>query len=669
MKNILDKESSPYLLQHANNPVHWQPWNDDSLQLAMTRNKLLIVSIGYSACHWCHVMEHESFENVDVATVMNANFINIKIDREERPDIDNVYMKAVQIMTGSGGWPLNVVCLPDGRPIWGGTYFRKNEWTNTLEQLTEMYHNEPEKIISYAEKLHNGIKNISIITKDNGADEQSFNDFSLENLVQKWSKSFDLDFGGLTRAPKFMMPNNYNFLLHYAQYSKNEQLQSFVDLTLTKMAYGGIFDTVGGGFSRYSVDLKWHIPHFEKMLYDNAQLISLYSNAYKNSQNPLYKTIIEKSIAFIQNDLNNLEGGFYCALDADSLNANNVLEEGAFYVWTKTELQTLFGNDFDLFSIIFNVNEFGFWENGHYVLIQNKPLTNIAIEQNIPLTSLIDKKKTWEKILFDERLKRPQPRLDSKCLCGWNAMTIVGLIDAYQALGDEEYLNLAIKNAHFIVNKMWSPEGFLYRNYTNGKVSIAGFLEDYAHTIAAFISLYQATFDTKWLLKAKQLTDYCLDNFYDQSSGFFTFTNNKTEVLLAAQYETEDNVIPASNSVICHNLIYLGIAFENPHYTDVAQKMLQHILPTIDYPSAFSNWLSAYLKTTSAQIEVAIIGENALTESKILAETYHPNSMIFGDNQKSTIPFLKHKFVENKTLFYTCQNKTCGLASEKFTLI
>lgn len=669
MRNILDQETSPYLLQHANNPVHWQPWNDNSLQLATTRNKLLIVSIGYSACHWCHVMEHESFENIDVATVMNADFINIKIDREERPDIDSVYMKAVQIMTGSGGWPLNVVCLPDGRPIWGGTYFRKNEWTNTLKQLAEMYENEPEKIITYAEKLHNGIKNISIISKDHDADEQVFNDSSLEILVQKWSKSFDLDFGGLARAPKFMMPNNYNFLLHYAQYSKNEKLQNFVDLTLTRMAYGGIFDTVGGGFSRYSVDLKWHIPHFEKMLYDNAQLISLYSNAYKNSRNPLYKTIIEKSIAFIQNDLNNLDGGFYSALDADSLNANNVLEEGVFYVWTTSELQTLIGNNFDLFSIVFNVNEFGLWENGHYVLIQNKPLKEIAIEQNIPLATLVEKKKTWEKILYNERQKRPKPRLDNKCLCAWNAMTIVALIDAYQALENQKYLDLAIKNAHFIANKMWSPEGFLYRNYTNGKASITGFLEDYAHTIAAFISLYQATFDAKWLLQAKQLTDYCLDNFYDQSSGFFAFTNNKSEPLLAAQFETEDNVITASNSVMCHNLIYLGIAFENPHYTDVAHKMLKHILPTIDYPSAFSNWLSAYLKTTSSQIEIAIIGENAFTESKILTNTYTPNFMIFGDHQNSNIPFLKHKFVENKTLFYTCKNKTCGLATEKFTLI
>lgn len=273
--NELHLETSPYLLQHANNPVHWKAWNALSLAEAKEKNQLIIISIGYSACHWCHVMEHESFENEAVASVMNAHFVNIKVDREERPDIDAVYMKAVQIMTGHGGWPLNIVALPDGRPVWGGTYFRKEEWTETLDQLQKMYLSAPEKMIDYAEKLHQGIEAISIIQK--GHNENSNQKEILDHLISKWKKSFDLEFGGMARAPKFMMPNNYQFLLRYAYQNQDAELLSFVNLTLTKMAFGGIFDTIDGGFSRYSVDIKWHVPHFEKMLYDNGQLISLYS--------------------------------------------------------------------------------------------------------------------------------------------------------------------------------------------------------------------------------------------------------------------------------------------------------------------------------------------------------------------------------------------------------
>lgn len=277
--NELHLETSPYLLQHANNPVFWKAWNSTSLAEAKEKNQLIIISIGYSACHWCHVMEHESFENEAVAAVMNAHFVNIKVDREERPDVDAVYMKAVQIMTGHGGWPLNIVALPDGRPVWGGTYFRKDEWTDTLEQLQKMYRLAPEKMVDYAEKLHQGIEAISIIQNDGS--ENSNQKLLLENLVTKWKKSFDWEFGGMARAPKFMMPNNYQFLLRYAHQNQDAELLEFVNLTLTKMGGGGIFDTVDGGFSRYSVDLKWHVPHFEKMLYDNGQLISLYSDAYK----------------------------------------------------------------------------------------------------------------------------------------------------------------------------------------------------------------------------------------------------------------------------------------------------------------------------------------------------------------------------------------------------
>lgn len=390
--NELHLETSPYLLQHAENPVHWKAWNESVLATAAEKNTLIIISIGYSACHWCHVMEHESFENDQVASVMNNNFINIKVDREERPDVDAVYMKAVQIMTNRGGWPLNVVALPDGRPVWGGTYFTKEEWISTLNQLKDLYVKHPEKMIDYAIKLHLGIESLNAIEiKNSKADF----DFSLiENLVSKWSKSFDLEFGGMARAPKFMMPNNYQFLLRFAYQNKDEKLLDFVNLTLTKMAYGGLFDTVDGGFSRYAVDWKWHVPHFEKMLYDNGQMVSLYAEAYKLTKNPLYKKVIEKTLNFVNRSLKNPENGFYSALDADSLNEKQHLEEGAFYVWKKAELQDLLQDDFELFSQVFNINEFGFWEHDNYVLIQNESLEHISKQNHLGLDDLISKKKT-----------------------------------------------------------------------------------------------------------------------------------------------------------------------------------------------------------------------------------------------------------------------------------
>ena len=315
--NELHLETSPYLLQHATNPVHWKPWTNKTLETAKGQNKLIIISIGYSACHWCHVMEHETFENQNAAKLMNKNYISIKIDREERPDIDAVYMKAVQLMTGQGGWPMNVICLPDGRPVWGGTYFRTPDWINYLEQIQELFVQQPNKLLDYANQLTQGLQATAIVA--NNEPISSFDDITLKNLIQKWQNSFDTEFGGMARAPKFMMPTNYQFLLRYAYQNSDEKLLDFVNLTLTKMAYGGLFDTVGGGFSRYSVDTKWHVPHFEKMLYDNAQLVSLYSNAYKLTKNELYKIVVQKTLLFVEKEFLSPENGFYSALDADSL--------------------------------------------------------------------------------------------------------------------------------------------------------------------------------------------------------------------------------------------------------------------------------------------------------------------------------------------------------------
>lgn len=662
--NELHLETSPYLLQHANNPVHWKAWNAKSLESAKEQNKLIIVSVGYSACHWCHVMEHESFEDDEVAATMNAHFISIKIDREERPDIDAVYMKAVQIMTSRGGWPMNVVTLPDGRPIWGGTYFRKNEWINSLEKLQEIYTQNPETIFEYAQKLDDGLQALSIISKNDS--ETDFNFEILEKLLEKWERSFDWDFGGMARAPKFMMPVNYEFLLRYAYQTKNQNLLDFVNLTLTKMAYGGLFDTIDGGFSRYSVDMKWHVPHFEKMLYDNGQLVSLYANAYKLTKNKLYKEVIEKTLQFVEKEWLTKEGSFYSALDADSLNNENHLEEGAFYVWTKQELQNLLQEDFGLFSEVFNINEFGFWEHQNYVLIQNQSLEEIAFKQNVDLEMVEQKKKNWEELLYSEREKRSKPRLDDKCLTSWNAIMLKGFVEAYKAIGTQHYLDIALQNADFIVKKVWTSEGNLLHSYKDGKATINGFLEDYSHVIQAFISLYEVTFDEKWLENAKQLADYAFDNFYDEKAEFFSFTSHQDEALITNHFEVEDNVIAASNSVMADALFRLSIYFGNGYYEKICQQMVQNIVPTVDYPSAFSNWLNVLLHFSEENKELAICGSNALDYLERINRNYLPNIIVAGSSKDSKLPFLESRFSDKETLLYVCQNKSCQRPSVDF---
>lgn len=667
MLNELAQENSPYLLQHAQNPVHWKAWSTKTLALAKQEEKLMLVSIGYSACHWCHVMEHESFENQEVAAVMNPLFINIKVDREERPDVDAIYMKAVQLMTGRGGWPLHVVCLPDGRPVWGGTYFRKEEWINTLSNLYEIYKSQPEKMFEYADKLQEGISHLGL-SKSKSEDSDLHLDI-LKPLLEKWRKSFDLEFGGYARAPKFMMPTNYSFLLKYCYLTKDKELLSYVDLTLTKMAHGGIFDTLDGGFSRYAVDVKWHIPHFEKMAYDNGQLLSLYSNAYKLSKNDAYREVIEKTTAFVEKEWLMPSGGFYSALDADSLTHEQKLEEGAFYVWTVEELIKLLDTDFELFAKVFNCNEFGYWEHNNYVLIQNKSLEEIASENAISLTELKDRKRGWEKILYEKRESRPKPRLDDKCITSWNAILLNGFVESYKALGSKHYLDIALKNGHFIINKLWSTDGNLLHTFKNEKASINGFLEDYANVISSFISLYEVTFDEKWLFHAKNLTNYCFDHFFDESEHLFRFTSDLDDALVASNFEIEDNVIPASNSVMAENLFRLSIYFENLHYENTAKKMLELVISSVDYPSAFSNWFSVLLHFSSFQKELAICGQELETLRHEINQYYLPHVIIGGSEVNSTLPFLKNRYVANKLLFYVCENKACLAPEQDFSLV
>ncbi|WP_374549621.1 thioredoxin domain-containing protein [Flavobacterium sp.] len=665
--NELQKETSPYLLQHAKNPVRWKAWNDDTLAKAQNEKKLIIISIGYSACHWCHVMEHESFENIEVANVMNNNFINIKIDREERPDIDAVYMKAVQLMTGRGGWPMNVVALPDGRPVWGGTYFKKNDWINSLEKLQELYIEKPDLLVEYADKLTEGISSISLIPLNEN--NSVFGNEEFENLIKKWKKSFDWEFGGMARAPKFMMPNNYEFLLRLGVKQKSQELLDFVNLTLTKMAYGGIFDVVDGGFSRYSVDMKWHIPHFEKMGYDNGQMVVLYCNAYKVFGNDLFKEIVFKTLNFIEKEWLSSYGSFYSAFDADSLNEENKLEEGAFYSWKKTELQEIISDDFELFSKVFNINEFGFWENENYVLIQNNSLEEIANENMITTELLKSKKSNWEKKLYDYREQRKKPLLDDKCLTSWNAIILKGFAEAYKTFGEENYKCIAINNGEFIAKNCWSEDGFLFRNFKNGKSSITGYLEDYAHVIDAFISLYEITLDEKWLFYSKQLTHYCFDYFYNEKQQFFSFKHKNDSQLISEHFEIEDNVIPSANAVMARNLKKLSVYYENNYFETIAKKMLQNILPIIDYASAFSNWLQLYLDFDEQHKELAICGKESDYFVEKINKKYLPNITIAATEKDSMLPFLRNRTHNDKTYFYLCENKSCSAPTESFETI
>ena len=662
--NSLINETSPYLLQHAHNPVNWHAWNDEALALAKKENKLLLISIGYSSCHWCHVMEHESFENEEVAVIMNRHFINIKVDREERPDIDQIYMNAVQLMTGRGGWPLNCIALPDGRPIWGGTYFPKENWIKALEQLSKMYKEKPEEVIEYAVKLTEGIKDTDLLPLNTV--QQEFTVLQLHSAVAEWKQYMDFDLGGRKGAPKFPMPNNYSFLLRYGVQSNNTEILEYVNTSLTNMAYGGIYDQIGGGFSRYSVDKKWHVPHFEKMLYDNGQLVSLYAEAYQVTKNELYKNIVHETLQFIENELTNSEGAFYSSLDADSINAKGKLEEGAFYVWTKDELKAILNNDFELFSEYYSVNYYGYWEHDNYVLIRKNSDEEIAKNNSITVTELKTKVDVWKKVLLKERSKKERPRLDDKSLTSWNALMLKGYIDAFKVFNEPHFLEVAIKNATFIYTKQLQESGNLNHSYKNGSSTINGFLEDYATVIDAYISLYEATVNEFWLQTAKQLTDYSLDHFFNRERAMFYFTSDEDTDLITRKMEIEDNVISASNSIMANNLFKLSHYYSNSYFLKISKQMLHNVEErTQKYGSGYSNWLQLMCNFSSNFYEIAVSGKDLKMKISEINKNYIPNKLIAGSTKKSTIPLMEGRFSESDTLIYICVEGACQLPEKE----
>ena len=585
MKNELNNSTSPYLLQHALNPVHWKVWNEENIENAKNSNKLLLISIGYAACHWCHVMEKECFEDDDVAKVMNTHFINFKIDREELPVVDAYYMQAMQIMTKTGGWPLNVIALPNGLPIWAATYVPKEEWTAVLLQLNDLYVNDTKRVVEYANKLQESLL-LANNTNELFPNQNSTSDYI--PLIEKWKKSFDLEYGGYSRAPKFMMPTNLNFLQAYGHLIRDNNLLDYIDLTLTKMAYGGLFDTIEGGFSRYSVDHKWHIPHFEKMLYDNAQLLVTYSQAYLRTGNLLYKNIVEKTTHFIITNWRNETGGFYASFDADSLNNSNKLEEGAYYYWTLPELKKIIpSSQWSIFERLFNINTYGYWHEANaYVLIQDKSLENIANDFNISHEELLNYKTEWEKLLLKAKKERSKPRLDNKIITSWNALLLSGLIEANKIVNNSLEPTIQ-KLSNYLSRQVINDNTILRINDKNTKIN--GVLEDYAFLIKSFIDLFNTTQNVEHITFARSLTFEAIDLFFDEKQGFFKAADSQNN---GAIFELEDNVIPSANAIMCRNLFLIGYVYKNDHFIKTADKMLNRVLSNIDYASSYSEWLN-----------------------------------------------------------------------------
>ena len=659
MSNNLINETSPYLLQHAYNPVDWNPWNKQYLEKAKKENKLIIISIGYSSCHWCHVMEKESFEDSLVASIMNEKYISIKVDREERPDVDQVYMNAVQLMTGSGGWPLNVVTLPDGRPIWGGTYFPKDQWINALTQISDLYNKEPERFINYADTLEKGIKSLDIITTN---DNQELASIDIDKHIGSLVNKIDKKNGGFSGAPKFMMPNNIHFLLRSAYQNNDKETLKLVNLTLEKMAYGGVYDQIGGGFSRYSTDEKWHIPHFEKMLYDNAQLISLYSDAYLITNNELYKNVVYETIHFVLKELTNSNGGFYSSIDADSKSLDGKENEGAYYVWKEDELKKLLKDEFIVFSDYYNINKYGYWEDDNYVLIKNKSDAAFAKAHNLSKEEVSKKIDAWKKILIKARDKRSRPNIDDKILTSWNGLMIDAFIDAYRVFKDKDFLDVASSSAEFILKNMKKSDGGLYHSHKDGKSKINGYLEDYATTIQAFLNLYENTLDEKWLNTSNDLIKYTYKNFFNAETNMFYFTSKLDDKLISRTVEFRDNVIPSSNSIMANNLFKLSHYFDNNIYLSSSQQMVNNIKDQIAlYPSGFSNWMNLILNINKNFYEIAIVGNTAIEKIKELNENYLPNKIIIGSLESNPLPLLKNRFVEGETYIYVCVNKACKM--------
>ncbi len=672
--NQLQHETSPYLLQHAHNPVNWCAWKPEAFEVARRENKPILVSIGYSTCHWCHVMERESFENEDIAAIMNNYFVNIKVDREERPDVDHIYMEACQALTGAGGWPLNCFLLPDGRPFFAGTYYppmpahNRPSWGQLLQHINKVYKERYADVVNQAERLTEMIEHsdATFYDPDSPLGLTPQNDFPKEvhhNIYEHLKKSFDTEDGGFGNAPKFPGTMSLDYLLQYYFHTQHSAALKHVQFSLEKMIRGGIYDQLGGGFARYTVDKSWLVPHFEKMLYDNAQLISLLSDLYKATDEPLYKLTITETLKFISREMTSSEGGFFSALDADSEG-----EEGKFYVWQEEEIdQILEGEMAEIFKQYYGVSKAGNWE-GKNILWRPRSLSAVAIQFNYSSENLQKILEEAKKILFKHRSGRIRPSLDDKIILNWNALQLKAYAKAYKALKETKYKEAAIRNYQFIKKNLLKEDGIhLYHTYKNGKAQYDSFLDDYSYFTDALLELYSITFDEKYLHEARAYADLVIDDFYDKNSGLFFYTSEEQNDIPVRKREVYDTSIPSGNSTMAAVLMTLATVTGQNNYKDIAARAMGKLCQAVEkYPTSFSNWAAAMLKLSFPNYELAILGENAKEKAEKINTEYLPNIILMSSaTSNDDFPVLKGRAAQDDALIYVCREYACQLPVEE----
>ncbi|CAN5668993.1 thioredoxin domain-containing protein [soil metagenome] len=664
--NRLVNETSPYLLQHAHNPVEWFPWGEEALQKARNEDKPILVSIGYSACHWCHVMERESFEDEVTAEIMNKYFVNIKIDREERPDLDHVYMDAVQAMTGSGGWPLNVFLTPDAKPFYGGTYFppvrafNRMSWKETLYSINESYRNKREEIESQAENLTQHIVNANsfgISKPENEKNNSFFTKDDLDLIAKNLLQSADKEWGGFGRAPKFPQTFSIQYLLRHYHFTKDEAALQQALLSLDKMIQGGIYDHLGGGFARYSTDAEWLAPHFEKMLYDNALLVGVLAEAYQLTGNEKYAAVIKKTLGFVSNELSSPEGGFYSALDADSEGV-----EGKYYVWSKAEIDTILGEDANVFSQVYNISDIGNWEHTN-ILWLPEPIEMCAVKLGSKEVMLNENLKRCREKLLLERQKRIRPGLDDKMLLSWNALMLTACCKAYAATGEAPYLDMARMNIKFIELNFKDDEEGWHHTWKENRSKFPAFLDDLAFLAQAYIHLQEITGEQHYLLAAHKIIENVLLVFSDEDNIFFYYTPSFQQDIIVRKKEIYDGAVPSGNAVMALNMLYLAIIFDKPQWRSRVEKMLLSLDKVIvRYPGSFGFWAGLVQYILAGINEIAVLGQLAPELTKELNRGFIPNKIIQSSVKLAKgFPLFEGKSItENETNIYLCRDYVCN---------
>jgi uncharacterized protein YyaL (SSP411 family) len=664
--NRLINETSPYLRQHAHNPVDWYAWGEEALAEARAKDKPIFLSIGYSACHWCHVMERESFEHEPTAELMNELFVNIKVDREERPDLDSIYMDAVQAMTGQGGWPMSVFLTPDGKPFYGGTYFPPQprygmpSFQQVLRSVAEAYRERRDQVEGQAERL-------TAMLRRAGQLESQATDLGVETLdeaVQQLHQYFDDQNGGFGSQPKFPQPMTLEFIL--TQYLRTHDLDTLymTELTLGQMAWGGIYDQLGGGFHRYSVDAYWLVPHFEKMLYDNAQLLLVYLHAWQLNNVPLYKRVIDETVDYVLREMTAPEGGFYATQDADSEG-----EEGKFFVWTPDEIEAILDSDAaKIFEMHYGVTARGNFE-GKNILHVRRPIENVAQELNLTPQQVEQSLAESRAKLFAEREKRAKPARDEKILVEWNGLMIHALAEVGVVFGRSDALNAAIAAADFILKNMSQPDGKLYRSYKDGQARLNAYLEDYAAFARSLVALYEATFDLRWLGEASRLTKVIFEQFHDAERGGFYQTGVDHETLVARRKDYIDNAVPSGNSLTVELLLRLAVLVDNEQYRREATRILLTLKDALgQQPTAFGRMLTALHTLLHPSQEIAIVGDpNDEATRALLAEVrqrYLPTTVVAlkQPEAETMLPLLAERgLVNGQPAAYVCENYACKL--------